>query len=177
MNLKNSRTEQNLMTAFSAESQARNKYTLFADKAKKDGFLSAANIFGQIADNERAHSEIWLTYLNTIGTTEQNLSSSIAGEHYEWSEMYRSFAETARDEGFDDIAVKMEAIGQIEAEHEKCFSSLLENKSNQNTTRRSDTMIRQCSNCGYIHTGQYAPKVCPVCGHDQSYFVQKPKNS
>ena len=177
MELKNTRTEQNLMTAFSAESQARNKYTLFADKARKDGFLPAANLFKQIADNEKAHSEIWLTYLNTIGTTEQNRSSSIAGEHYEWAEMYRSFAETARDEGFDDIAVKMEAIGQIEAEHEKCFSALLENMSNQNSDRCGDKMIWQCSNCGHIHTGQYAPKICPVCGRDQSYFVQKPTNS
>ena len=175
MELKESLTGQNLMTAFSAESQTENKYILFAEKAEQEGFHPIAEIFREIAQNERIHSEIWLSYLGTIGTTKQNLASAEAGEHYEWSEMYHAFAETARSEGFDDVAIKMEAIGQIEAEHEKCFSNLLEKMQDNRLFSSSPNTIWRCSNCGYVHIGANAPNNCPVCGHDKSWF--KAKNS
>ena len=165
------------MTAFSAESQARNRYCLFAEKAEKDGFLPVAEAFREIAKNEKAHSEIWLSYLGTIGTTEQNLSSSASGEYYEWSEMYHSFAETARDEGLDDIAVKMEEIAKIEAEHEKRFLSLYEIITSNRISHCDNTMVWRCANCGHIHIGEFAPERCPICGRERSIFEQKPKNT
>lgn len=173
MELKESLTGQNLMTAFSAESQARNKYALFAEKAEQEGYHPIACIFNEIAQNEKIHSEIWLSYLGTIGTTQQNLASAKAGEHYEWSEMYHAFAETARSEGFDDIAVKMEAIGRIEAEHEKCYSNLLEKMEDDYLFSSSPSTVWRCSHCGHVHIGSNAPHTCPVCGHNRTWFEAK----
>lgn len=169
-------TEQNLMTAFSGESQARNKYTFFAARAREDGFEQIANLFLQTADDERAHAEIWFNYLNAAGKTEDNLASAAAGEHYEWTEMYDAFAKTARAEGFDDIAVKFELVGKIESEHEKRFAKLLKNVANDEVFRCGSEVMWVCGNCGHVHIGESAPEVCPVCGKPRAYFVIKAEN-
>lgn len=176
MELKNSMTEQNLMTAFSGESQARNKYTFFAARAREDGFEQIANLFLQTADDERAHAEIWFNYLNAAGKTEDNLASAAAGEHYEWSEMYDAFAKTARAEGFDDIAVKFELVGKIESEHEKRFAKLLKNVANDEVFRCGSEVMWVCGNCGHVHIGESAPEVCPVCEKPRAYFAIKAEN-
>lgn len=176
MELKGSRTEQNLMTAFSGESQARNKYTYFAGKARKEGFEQIADIFIETAENEKEHAEIWFNYLEGIGKTEDNLASAAAGEHYEWAEMYSAFAKDARDEGFDDIAVKFEYVAKIEAQHEERFLKLLANVQNGEVFRRGSIVIWLCSNCGHVHIGESAPEICPVCGYPKAYFEIKAEN-
>ena len=176
MELKGSRTEQNLMTAFSGESQARNKYTYVAGKARKEGFEQIADIFIETAENEKEHAEIWFNYLEGIGKTEDNLASAAAGEHYEWAEMYSAFAKDARDEGFDDIAVKFEYVAKIEAQHEERFLKLLANVQNGEVFRRGSIVIWLCSNCGHVHIGESAPEICPVCGYPKAYFEIKAEN-
>lgn len=174
--LKNSKTEQNLMTAFSGESLARNKYTFFAAKARADGFEQIANLFLETADDERAHAEIWFNYLGAAGKTDDNLTSAAAGEHYEWAEMYDAFAKAAREEGFDDIAVKFELVGKIESEHEKRFNKLLKNVKDNEVFRSGTAAMWVCGNCGHIHIGEAAPENCPVCGKPRAYFAIKAEN-
>ena len=178
MDLKGSKTEKNLATAYSGESQARNKYTYFASKAKKDGFEQIADIFTETANNEKEHAKIWYKILaNGIGTTAENLLSAAEGENYEWTEMYAQFAQEAREEGFDDIASLFESVGAIEKTHEERFRKLLNNVNGDLVFSRDNDMIWECGNCGHIHFGKKAPEFCPVCKHPQSYFKIKAENS
>lgn len=176
MELKGSKTEQNLMTAFAGESQARNKYTYFASKAKKEGYEQIARLFLETADNEKEHAKIWFKYLGGIGTTAENLAAAAAGENYEWTDMYKTFAEEARAEGFDEIAAKFEGVAKIEAEHEQRYKKLLGNLENGEVFKKGSIVIWKCANCGHIHVGENAPMVCPVCNHPQSYFEVKAEN-
>ena len=174
--LKGTRTEANLAAAFAGESQARNKYTYFASKAKKDGYVQIANLFEETANNEKEHAKIWFKLLDGIGTTEENLAAAADGENYEWTDMYARFAREAREEGFDDIAAKFEMVGRIEREHEARYRKLLANIEGGIVFSRDEDMIWQCSNCGHIVIGQKAPEVCPVCDHPMSYFAIAAKN-
>ncbi len=174
--LKGSRTEANLQTAFAGESQARNKYTYFASKAKKDGYVQISKIFEETANNEKEHAKMWFKLLGGIGTTAENLKAAAEGENYEWTDMYAGFAKTAREEGFDDIAEKFEMVGAIEKEHEARYLKLLENVEGGLVFSRDNEMIWQCSNCGHIVVGKAAPEVCPVCAHPQDYFELLAKN-
>lgn len=174
--LKGSKTEQNLREAFAGESQARNKYTYFASKAKKEGYVQIAKIFESTAANEKEHAEIWFKLLGGIGSTVENLAAAAEGENYEWTDMYDSFARTAREEGFDHIALLFEQVGAIEKEHEERYRKLLANVEGGLVFSRDGEMIWQCSNCGHIHIGKQAPEVCPVCSHSQAYFELKAEN-
>ena len=178
MELKGSKTEKNLMTAFAGESQARNKYTYYASKAKKDGYEQIASIFLETAENEKEHAKIWFKLLNggEIPSTIQNLQDAANGENYEWTDMYDGFAKTAREEGFDKIAFLFEEVGKIEKEHEARYLKLLENVKEGLVFSKDDERIWKCRNCGHIVIGKYAPDVCPVCGHPQSYFEIKAEN-
>ncbi len=176
MELKGSKTEQNLRTAFAGESQARNKYTYFASKAKKEGFVQIANIFTETADNEKEHAKIWFKLLGGIGTTAENLLAAAEGENYEWTDMYATFAKEAREEGFEDIAKLFEGVGAIEKEHEERYRKLLANVEGGLVFSKDGDMIWQCSNCGHIVIGKQAPEVCPVCAHPQAYFQVKAEN-
>ena len=177
MELKGSRTEANLMTAFAGESQARNKYTYYASKAKKDGYVQIANLFEETANNEKEHAKIWFKLLHDgIGDTVENLKDAAAGENYEWTEMYAEFAKVAKEEGFDKIAYLFEAVGKIEKEHEERYLKLLENVEKGLVFSKDGDTIWQCSNCGHIHIGQKAPEVCPGCAHPQAYFQIRAEN-
>ena len=178
MELKGSKTEQNLMTAFAGESQARNKYTYFASKAKKEGYEQIAAIFQETADNEKEHAKLWFKLLNggAIGSTEENLKAAAAGENYEWTDMYAEFAKTAKEEGFARIAYLFEEVGKIEKEHEERYLKLLENVKDGKVFEAGEVKIWKCRNCGHIVVGTEAPKVCPVCNHAQSYFEVKAEN-
>ena len=176
MELKGSKTEQNLMKAFAGESQARNKYTYYASKAKKDGFEQIAAIFEETANNEKEHAKIHFKYLNGISDTKANLAAAAAGENYEWTDMYDRMAKEADEEGFTEIAAKFRGIGAIEKEHEARFRRLLENVQNGEVFKRGSITIWKCRNCGHIVVGTEAPKVCPVCNHPQSYFEVKAEN-
>ena len=177
MELKGSKTETNLLAAFAGESEARNKYTYFASKAKKDGYVQIAKIFEETADNEKEHAKIWFKLLNDgIGSTEENLKAAAAGENYEWTDMYATFAKEAREEGFDQIAALFEMVGEIEKEHEARYLKLLENIENGLVFSKEGDTIWKCSNCGHIVVGKNAPEVCPVCAHPQSYFEVKAEN-
>ncbi len=178
MNLKGSKTEANLQTAFAGESQARNKYTYYASKAKKDGYVQIANIFEETAANEKEHAKIWFKLLHDGGVpdTLTNLADAAAGENYEWTDMYATFAREAREEGFDDIANLFDMVGAIEKEHEERYRKLLANIEGGLVFSRDGDMIWQCSNCGHIHVGQQAPEICPVCAHPQAYFQLKAEN-
>ena len=177
MELKGSKTEQNLATAFSGESQARNKYTYFASKAKKDGYEQIAEIFTETANNEKEHAKMWYKILaGGIGTTEENLLSAAEGENYEWTEMYAQFAKEAREEGFNDIAFQFEAVAAIEKAHEERYRKLLANVKEGIVFSRDGDMIWECGNCGHIHFGKKAPQLCPVCKHPQAYFKIKAQN-
>ena len=177
MELKGSQTEKNLMAAFAGESQARNKYTYFASKAKKDGYEQIAAIFTETAENEKEHAKMWYKLLNGgIGTTEENLEAAAAGENYEWTDMYAAFAKTAREEGFDRIAALFEGVAEIERGHEKRYLALLENCREGKVFSKDGDTIWQCRNCGHICVGKKAPEVCPVCAHPQSYFQVKAEN-
>ena len=178
MELKGSKTEQNLMTAFAGESQARNKYTYFASKAKKEGYEQIAAIFQETADNEKEHAKLWFKLLNggAIGSTEENLKAAAAGENYEWTDMYAEFAKTAKEEGFARIAYLFEEVGKIEKEHEERYLKLLENVKEGKVFEAGEVKIWKCRNCGHIVVGTEAPKVCPVCNHAQSYFEVKAEN-
>ena len=175
--LKGTKTEQNLMTAFAGESQARNKYTYYASQAKKEGFEQISAIFTETANNEKEHAKIWFKLLNGgIGNTVENLKDAAAGENYEWTDMYATFAKEAREEGFDDIAEKFEGVGAIEKEHEARYLKLLDNVKKEIVFSRDGDTIWQCANCGHICVGKKAPDVCPVCDHPQSYFQIKAEN-
>ena len=178
MELKGSKTEQNLMTAFAGESQARNKYTYYASKAKKDGYEQIAAIFEETANNEKEHAKMWFKELHggAIPSTEVNLLEAAEGENYEWTDMYDGFAKTARDEGFERIAKLFEGVAAIEKEHEARYRKLLENLEDGLVFSRDGDKIWQCRNCGHIVIGKEAPKVCPVCAHPQSYFEIKNEN-
>ena len=175
-NLKGTETEKNLMTAFAGESQARNKYSYFASKAKKDGFEQIAAIFEETANNEKEHAKMWFKELGGIGTTEENLKAAAEGENYEWTDMYKGFAETARKEGFERIAFLFEEVAKIEKEHEERYRKLLQNVKDGLVFSRDGDKIWQCRNCGHIVIGKEAPKVCPVCNHPQSYIEIKKEN-
>ena len=174
--LKGTKTEKNLWEAFAGESQARNKYTYFASKAKKDGYVQIAKIFEETAANEKEHAEIWFKLLQGIGSTAENLKSAAEGENYEWTDMYYQMAKDAREEGFDHIAFLFDEVGKIEKEHEERYRKLLANVEGGLVFSRDGDMIWQCSNCGHIHVGKKAPEVCPVCVHPQAYFQIKAEN-
>lgn len=171
MELKGSRTEANLLAAFAGESQARNKYTYYASKAKKDGYVQIAQLFEETANNEKEHAKIWFKLLHDgIGTTAENLKDAAAGENYEWTDMYPEFAKVAKEEGFDHIAYLFEAVAAIEKHHEERYKKLLENVEGGKVFSKDGDMIWQCANCGHIVVGKKAPEVCPVCAHPQAYF-------
>ena len=178
MELKGSKTEQNLMTAFAGESQARNKYTFFASQAKKDGYEQIAAIFQETADNEKEHAKLWFKLLNggAIGSTEENLKAAAAGENYEWTDMYAEFAKTAKEEGFARIAYLFEEVGKIEKEHEERYLKLLENVKKGKVFEAGEVKIWKCRNCGHIVVGTSAPEVCPVCNHPKAFFEIKAEN-
>ena len=178
MELKGSKTEQNLMTAFAGESQARNKYTYYASKAKKDGYEQIAAIFEETALNEKEHAKIWFKLLHDgeVPSTAENLKDAAAGENYEWTDMYDGFAKTAREEGFTKIAYLFEAVAKIEKEHEERYKKLLENVENGLVFSKDGDKIWKCRNCGHICIGKEAPAVCPVCSHPQSFFEVKAEN-
>ena len=178
MNLQGTRTEQNLRDAFSGESQARNKYTYFAGKARKEGYVQIANIFEETANNEKEHAKIWFKLLcgGEIPATAENLLDAASGEHHEWTTMYADFAKVAKEEGFDDIAMLFEKVGDIEKAHEERYRKLHENLQNGLVFARDSEQTWECGNCGHFHMGNDAPKVCPVCTHPQSYFYLKTEN-
>ena len=176
MELKGSKTEKNLMTAFAGESQARNKYTYFASVAKKEGYEQIAAIFQQTADNEKEHAKLWFKALGGIGNTAENLVSAANGENEEWTEMYPEFARVAREEGFVALALQFEAVAKIEKEHEERYRKLLENVETAQVFAKAGITVWVCRNCGHIHISETAPKVCPVCLHPQAYFEVKANN-
>ena len=178
MELKGSRTEANLMAAFAGESQARNKYTYYASKAKKDGYVQIAKIFEETAENEKEHAKIWFKLLHDGGipTTIVNLEDAAAGERYEWTDMYAEFERVAKEEGFDHIAYLFGAVAKIEKEHEERYRKLLANIEGDLVFSKDNDVIWQCSNCGHIVIGQKAPEMCPVCAHPQAYFQVKAEN-
>ena len=176
-NLKGSKTEANLAAAFAGESQATNKYTYFAGKARKEGFVQIANIFEETAGNEREHAKLWYKLLNDgVGSTVENLKAAAAGENEEWTHMYAEFAKDAREEGFEDIAKLFEGVLAIEREHEKRYLQLLANIENGLVFSKDGDTIWKCGNCGHIHIGKKAPDVCPVCSHPQAYFEVRAEN-
>ena len=178
MDLKGSKTEKNLLAAFAGESQARNKYTYYAARAKKDGLEQIANIFLETANNEKEHAKIWFKLLNDgeVKDTVNNLKDAANGENYEWTDMYKNFAQTAKEEGFDKIAYLFEAVGQIEKEHEERYLTLLKNLENNRVFERDGKIYWQCLNCGHIHEGISAPEVCPVCSHPKAFFEMRKQN-
>ena len=178
MELKGSKTEANLMAAFAGESQARNKYTYYASKAKKEGYEQIAEIFLETADNEKEHAKMWFKELHggEVPSTSENLLDAANGENFEWTDMYKEFAETAREEGFDRIANLFEGVAEIEKHHEERYRALLSNVDNELVFSKDGDKIWQCRNCGHICIGKNAPEVCPVCSHPQSYFEIKKEN-
>lgn len=175
--LKGSKTEKNLMEAFAGESMARNKYSYFASKAKKDGYVQIAEIFEETAANEKEHAKIWFKLLNDgIGSTPENLKAAAEGENFEWTDMYATFAKEAREEGFDDIAALFEGVAAIEKEHEERYKKLLSNIEEGIVFSKDGDTIWKCKNCGHICIGKQAPEVCPVCNHPQAYFEVKAEN-
>ena len=178
MELKGSKTEKNLMEAFAGESQARNKYSYYASKAKKDGYVQIAAIFEETAANEKEHAKLWFKYLHggAVPDTAENLLDAAEGENYEWTDMYDRMAKEAEEEGFTEIAEKFAAVAKIEKEHEERYRKLLANVKDGLVFSREEDMIWQCSNCGHIVVGKKAPEVCPVCVHPQSYFQIKAEN-
>ncbi len=178
MNFKGSQTEANLLAAFAGESQARNKYTYYASKAKKEGYEQIAAIFKETADNEKEHAKIWFKLLHNkeVPNTIENLKDAAAGENYEWTDMYASFAETAKEEGFNHIAFLFEAVGKIEKEHEERYKSLLNNIESNTVFTKEVPQMWICRNCGHVHYGEKAPEVCPVCNHPKAYFELRSEN-
>lgn len=177
MELKGSKTEQNLMNAFAGESQARNKYTYYASKAKKDGYVQIANIFQETADNEKEHAKIWFKLLHGgMPDTMENLKDAAAGENYEWTDMYANMAKEAREEGFDQIAYLFEEVAKIEKEHEERYRKLIDNIEKGKVFARAGETVWICTNCGHIHVGETAPDTCPVCDHPQAYFQLRCEN-
>ena len=169
-------TEKNLMAAFSGESEARNKYTYFASRAKKEGFEQIAALFQKTADNEKEHAELWFKELEGIGDTARNLAAAADGENYEWTDMYAGFAETAEREGFPELAARFRMVAEIEKHHEERYRALLRNVEAQEVFRKSEVKVWECRNCGHIMVGTAAPEICPVCAHAQSYFELHAEN-
>ena len=169
-------TEKNLEAAFAGESQARNKYTYFASKAKKEGFEQIAALFLKTAENEKEHAKLWFKELEGIGDTAQNLQSAAEGENYEWTDMYAGFAETAEKEGFPELAAKFRLVAAIEKHHEERYRKLLQNVETMQVFEKSDVTIWECRNCGHIIVGTKAPELCPTCAHPQSYFEVNAEN-
>lgn len=178
MELKGSKTEKNLQEAFAGESQARNKYTYFASKAKKEGYEQIAALFLETAENEKEHAKLWFKYLNggDVPSTEENLKAAAEGENFEWTSMYKRMAEEAREEGFNEIAAKFELVAKIEANHEKRYLKLLENVKGKKVFIAEDVVVWKCRNCGHIVVGKQAPMICPTCNHPQAYFEMEVKN-
>ena len=175
--LKGTKTEQNLLTAFAGESMARNKYSYYASKAKKEGFVQIANIFEETAANEKEHAKMWFKLLHDgVPSTAENLLDAANGENYEWTDMYATFAKEAREEGFEEIANKFELVAAVEREHEERYRKLLANVEGKLVFSREGDAIWQCLNCGHIMVGKSAPEICPVCDHPQSYFQLKAEN-
>ena len=170
MLFRSTQTEKNLEAAFAGESQARNKYTYFASRAKKDGFEQIAAIFQQTADNEKEHAKLWFKELEGIGTTAENLVAAAEGENYEWTDMYAGFAKTAEEEGFAELAAKFRLVAAIEKRHEERYRALLRNVEAQEVFKKSEVKVWECRNCGHIVVGTEAPAICPTCAHPQSYF-------
>ncbi len=178
MELRGSKTEANLKTAFAGESEARNKYTYYASQAKKDGFVQIARLFEETANNEKEHAKIWFKLLHggSIASTMENLEDAAAGENYEWTDMYATFAKEAREEGFNEIALLFENVAKIEKDHEERYRKLLENIKKEEVFKKSEPVVWECANCGFSYTGDKAIDTCPVCKHPQSYFMVKAKN-
>ena len=177
-NLKGTKTEANLMTAFAGESQARNKYTYYASAAKKEGYVQIANLFEETANNEKEHAKIWFKLLHDGGIpdTATNLLDAAEGEYYEWTDMYAKFAEEAKAEGFTKIAYLFEAVGRIEKDHEERYRKLLANVEGNAVFIKGEKVLWQCANCGHIHVGEKAPEICPVCDHPKAHFQILAKN-
>ena len=169
-------TEKNLQAAFAGESEARNKYTYFASKAKKDGYEQIAALFLKTAENEKEHAKLWFKELNGIGDTAENLNAAADGENYEWTDMYESFAKTAEQEGFPELAKKFRGIAAIEKHHEERYRALLKNIETKQVFEKSEVKIWECRNCGHIVVGTKSPEICPVCAHPQSYFEISEQN-
>ena len=176
MELKGSKTEQNLRAAFSGESEARNKYTYFASVAKKEGYQQIAAIFEQTANNEKEHAKMWFKELQGIGTTADNLLSAAEGENYEWTDMYATFAKEADEEGFTEIAARFRLVAEIEKSHEERYRALLNNVEMQAVFEKAEETMWECRNCGHLVMGKKAPEVCPVCKHPQAYFEVRKEN-
>jgi rubrerythrin len=178
MEFKGSKTEENLKQAFSGESQARNRYTFFASQAKKEGYEQIAAIFEETANNEKEHAKLWFKLLNggKVGATPENLKTAAAGEHYEWTDMYKNMAETADEEGFSEIAETMRRVAEIEKQHEERYAKLLKNIEDNLVFQCSEETVWVCRNCGYVYVGKKAPSVCPACKHPQSFFERKAAN-
>ena len=178
MELKGSKTEANLMAAFAGESQARNKYTYYASKAKKEGYEQIAAIFEETANNEKEHAKLWFKQLHDgdVPDTLTNLKDAASGENYEWTDMYKNFAEVAKEEGFNEIAYLFESGGEIEKHHEERFLKLVDNIDNNLVFQRGEEKVWICRNCGHIYVGEKAPQVCPVCKHPQAYMEIKAEN-
>jgi len=170
------RTEKNLLAAFAGESQARNKYTYFASKAKKEGFEQIAALFLKTADNEKEHAKMWFKELDGIGSTAENLKAAADGENYEWTDMYEEFAKVAEEEGFAELAKKFRAVAAIEKHHEERYRALLKNVEMQEVFKKSEVKVWECRNCGHIVVGMEAPEICPVCSHPQAYFEVNAEN-
>lgn len=178
MELKGSKTEANLMAAFAGESQARNKYTYYASQAKKDGYQQIAAIFEETAANEKEHAKLWFKYLHggAVPATDVNLEDAAAGENYEWTEMYKEFADVAREEGFTEIATVMDLVAKVEKSHEERYRKLIKNLKEDIVFKAGEETVWVCRNCGYIHVGKEAPALCPACKHPQAYFERKAEN-
>lgn len=176
MELKGTKTEKNLMAAFAGESQARNKYTYFASVAKKEGYEQIAEIFTKTADNEKEHAKLWFKALGELGKTAENLAAAAAGENYEWTDMYKQFAEEADEEGFHELAEQFRGVALIERSHEERYRKLLNNVEIQSVFAKSEEKMWECRNCGHLVMGKNAPVVCPVCKHPQSYFEVRKEN-
>ena len=176
MELKGSKTEQNLMTAFAGESQARNKYTYFASVAKKEGYEQISEIFNKTADNEKEHAKMWFKLLGELGDTAKNLAAAAEGENYEWTDMYATFAKEAEEEGCVEIAAKFRAVAAIEKTHEERYRKLLANVEMQQVFEKAEQTMWECRNCGHLVMGKKAPELCPVCAHPKSYFEVRKEN-
>ena len=176
MNLKGTKTEANLKAAFAGESEARNKYTYFASKARKEGYNQIAELFLATADNEKEHAKLWFKLLGGISDTMQNLEDAAAGENYEWTDMYATFAKEAREEGFEEIALQFEGVAKIEKEHEERYRKLLANVKNGEVFKKGSVVIWECGNCGHIVVGTEAPEICAVCAHPRAHFRIKAEN-
>lgn len=177
-NLKGTKTEQNLMTAFAGESQARNKYTYYASQAKKEGFVQISKIFEETANNEKEHAKIWFKYLHDgkLPDTLTNLEDAANGENYEWTDMYATFAKEAKEEGFDQLSELFSMVAEIEKQHEERYRKLLANIKNNIVFNKNESVVWECSNCGHTYEGQNAVELCPVCQHPKAYFMLKPNN-